>query len=432
MSCSVCCEDYNNSTRSQVKCFHCDYEVCASCASTYLCETPEYAHCMNCKKSWDRGFLSKQISKSFLRNKYKKAREKHLFDKEMALMPATQPAVEQILYGRKQYRKIHEFQEEIDAKRNELRTWYSVDVPSKKAAIQLEVEIFMLMKKIELCKFKLNHKTSPSDKKTFIRKCGYEGCRGFLSTQWKCGICNKYTCKECLEIKDENHECNPSNVETAKLLATDSRPCPKCGTFIFKIEGCDQMYCTMCNTAFSWRSGLIVTGRIHNPHYYEFMRNRGTELREIGDVPCGGLPMLRHMPKVPAGLQNDIWGAHRLWNHIQEITMYTLVPKDTNQYRIKYLLNELDQDEFCKNIQRIEKANSKKLEYRLIYTTFCDVVSDLFRTVTSSGQWEKTSQELRSLAKYVNEQFELAAEIFDCKAPRIYLPGWSLYPPLAQ
>jgi hypothetical protein len=384
---------------------------------------------MNCKKSWDRGFLGKNISKSFVRTKYKQAREKHLFDRETALMPASQIKVERLLYARKQDVKISELQKEINVRKHELGQLYPVDVETKKRTNQLEVEIFMLTKKIELCKFKKNYGSHTNEKRSFIRKCGFDGCRGFLSTQWKCGLCNNHTCKECLAIKGENHVCNPGDVETAKLLASDSKPCPSCGTLIFKIEGCDQMYCTLCNTPFSWRSGMIVSGRIHNPHYYEYMRQRNGQVREIGDIPCGGLPPVSRLPAFPTDLRKDLLGAYRLCIHIQEDTMRTLQDRDTEQYRIMYLLNDINEQGFRSNIQRIEKANSKKLEYRMIYGTFCDVVMDLFRNVTRPSQYGQMVQELHSLVSYVNEQFQSVAVTFDCKAPVIYLPGWTLYPP---
>ena len=108
--------------------------------------------------------------------------------------------------------------------------------------------------------------------RNFIRSCPDGNCRGYLSTQWKCGLCNKHTCSKCITIKnDENHECNNDDVETAKLLKDNTKPCPKCSTGIFKIDGCDQMWCTQCHTAFSWKSGQIQT-RVHNPHYYQWLR----------------------------------------------------------------------------------------------------------------------------------------------------------------
>ena len=59
--------------------------------------------------------------------------------------------------------------------------------------------------------------------------------------------------------RDCEHTCNPDLVETAKLLAKDTKSCPTCQTKIFKIDGCDQMWCTQCHTAFSWKTGAIQT-----------------------------------------------------------------------------------------------------------------------------------------------------------------------------
>ena len=124
------------------------------------------------------------------------------------------------------------------------------------------------------------------------RKCPDEECRGYLSTQWKCGMCDKWTCPDCHVIKgttrDAEHTCDPDVKATAQFLAKDTKPCPKCSTLIHKIEGCDQMWCTQCHTAFSWRRGTIET-RIHNPHYYEWQRQQsgGAAPRNLGDFECG-------------------------------------------------------------------------------------------------------------------------------------------------
>ena len=87
-------------------------------------------------------------------------------------------------------------------------------------------------------------------------------------------------------------KCDEDKKETVKLLRQDTKPCPKCGQLIYKIQGgCDQMYCVKCHTAFSWKTGRRVNGVIHNPHYYAFQRmGNSAVVRNPGAVVCGGLP----------------------------------------------------------------------------------------------------------------------------------------------
>jgi hypothetical protein len=73
------------------------------------------------------------------------------------------------------------------------------------------------------------------------------------------------------------------------MIDAETRACPKCGARVFKISGCNQMFCTACNDcAFDWVTGRIETV-IHNPHYYEFQRqlNGGQAPRVPGDILCG-------------------------------------------------------------------------------------------------------------------------------------------------
>ena len=84
------------------------------------------------------------------------------------------------------------------------------------------------------------------EKKVFIKACPSGACNGFLGNDWKCGICDVHVCKDCHEIVDEEavnngenaHVCSKDALETVKLLTKNTKPCPKCSTAIFKIDGC--------------------------------------------------------------------------------------------------------------------------------------------------------------------------------------------------
>ena len=57
------------------------------------------------------------------------------------------------------------------------------------------------------------------------------------------------------------------------------------------------MWCTQCKTTFSWNTGMIEKGAIHNPHYYQWLRTQNDQniQREPGDVVCGGIPAYNHI-----------------------------------------------------------------------------------------------------------------------------------------
>ena len=225
--CNICCDDYNFSTRKRIECPYCSFEACSICSRTYILNE-KVSTCMNnsCKKEWTRKFIVESFPKCWVNKEWRQMKMGKEVEIEKSLLPATQL----LLQG------------------------------SKKKKDKEEI---------------------------FHRKCSVENCRGYLSSQWKCGLCSAYTCKNCHLEKKEGHVCDKELVATISFLEEDTKPCPKCSTPIHKIDGCDQMWCTMCHTAFSWRRGTIET-RIHNPHYYDWLRNGGGNLpRNDGDYECG-------------------------------------------------------------------------------------------------------------------------------------------------
>jgi len=221
MSCNICCENFK-STRPKICCQYCDFEACRACCEKYVL-SEEIPKCMepSCAKEWSRKFLRESFTNNFLTSVYKEHIETILFDKEKALLPATQPLVEEKV----RVKNIKKEMREIDNLINDLY----------KQKKQLEHRLYN--------RGNDDYNVKEEEKgHRFVRQCPADGCRGFLSTQWKCGLCEKWTCPDCHELKGFNrdceHTCDPNSVATAKLLSSDSKPCPKCQCLIFKIEGC--------------------------------------------------------------------------------------------------------------------------------------------------------------------------------------------------
>ena len=119
--------------------------------------------------------------------------------------------------------------------------------------------------------------------KIFDFVCPEQDCLGKLyktDDGYKCNICNSLFCLHCLgKINNGVHACDIQEVNTLIDIIRNTVPCPKCSTRIYRISGCDDMFCTNCHTGFSYRTGKIKHGNFHNPHRQEFIRNH-PELQE--------------------------------------------------------------------------------------------------------------------------------------------------------
>lgn len=232
--------------------------------------------------------------------------------------------------------------------------------------------------------------TGKVEAKHFIMKCpGSDDCRGFLSTAWKCGTCEKFFCSDCHAqksgMRDENHVCNEDAKATASMIRQETKPCPKCGIRIMKIDGCDQMWCTECHTTFSWNTGNILLNTVvHNPHYYEYLRKtNGSIPREAGDVPCGGLPyayQFHQFVNQSAGLtyeqRNKLYMMHQGLNDIfARLPNYALrAPANMNRdIDIDYLMKKIDEDEWGAKLEHMETTFERKKEIGLILQTLVHI-----------------------------------------------------------
>ena len=277
--CDICCEPFTKQVRKPIRCGNCELIACASCVKQYLL-SQKTNHCMGCKVGWTDAYCSKALG-GFMHGQYRKYTKELLWDMEKARMPETMPAVERTLKLRKMEVEAREMEQQV---RDALQAYNN-----------LKDMHITLKRSIERGNVDGSSKEEmETKKKQFTRACPVDGCTGFLSSQWKCGVCETWTCKECLEVigkdKEAEHTCNPDVLASAQLLKKETKPCPSCSAAIYKISGCDQMWCTQCKIPFSWRTGLKVSGTIHNPHFYEWQRKNQGNVQNPGAVMCGGIP----------------------------------------------------------------------------------------------------------------------------------------------
>jgi ribosomal protein S27AE len=376
-----------------------------------------------------------------------------LYEREKSLMPSTQPYVEMekkireltkemtdveasIRRENELWNRIHNRPLAIIAVENELATEFEASIIRQRQSREQRKVLSNLsidLQHLEWHKhFIINHMNGSHliERRQFVRACPATDCRGFLSTAWKCGMCDNWSCPECHEVKgkdkDTPHTCDPNNVATAQLLARDSRNCPKCAAGIFKIDGCDQMWCTQCHTAFSWRTGRIETHTVHNPHYYDYMRAHGGLPRNPGDVPCGGFPDLTAVMRIVAR-NSHVWtiisAAHRSRAHCQ----WALIPRyevnlneDNRDLRIKFMIGDFSEDEFKKKVQQREKARQRKTDIRQVITMYVEVLNDLFQSLVQTKDVGACAVSLQELKTHVNTTLEAVSKRYTkCSVPRI-------------
>jgi len=464
--CQICCTPFNKKTRRTVTCAGCDFVSCMVCVRQFL-QSQDDPQCMRCRKRWDREYLLTILPKTVVDGEMRKHRENVLFEREKALLPGTMPIA-----------NAYQHASHLRAMNSELAMRIS---ELQKECKALERNVADNTEYINQVDAAIKNGTAPpvyGDRMatmhtqtrviSIIRGCPSDGCRGFIDrSNYKCGVCDVKLCKQCHEVIGggkagdadgaeevaegaeegaEGHVCKPENIESARLIANSTKPCPTCSVPIFKVDGCDQMWCTQCRTAFSWRTGAIEK-HVHNPHYYEWMRSQaqnGEIPREPGDMPCGNrirysdlLSWFRVGGMITAQRnilerEHQVMGTaiidfHMLLTHCANVEVPRLrVPNEIAQnakLRVQYMLNEMDEANFKRLVCLKEKKTEKQRHIFQIMETFVAAANDIFRNFIRGPASSETATELlkqlQNLREYTNNNFNRVAGIYNCTVPRL-------------
>ena len=565
-NCIIC--DEKTSQTKMTSCPYCEFQSCRICVRKYVLNEVE-TKCMNCKKTWTRAHQNTILLPSFVNKELRAHQEQVFYEREMALFPATVEIIEERRITHNLEMEYRIIQDKTSAEHanvyylktlirensrliklhNQTPKMYSdvnmedlvkrdiqltADYKMKKEELEQDVNRKRILRSLILMtpenrKIVMAHYINGADpeeildtlirtgqmdiasknvRTQFIRACPVETCRGFLSSKWKCGLCNVFTCSKCHVPKTkkprvqsetenanekedanefteeydddttDNHVCNPDDIATAELLAKDTKPCPQCGTGIFKIDGCDQMWCTECRTAFNWRTGQLETGHVHNPHYFEYQRRIGANTRNILDMPCNALApnqyhgILRHLIYIAMN-SASCSPIERVKNRLKPITNVTrihirertlayaisidyyaeyVLPRyrpdaiqNNLELRVLYLIEQISKDEFKSSLSREAKQFNKKIEIGQVVQTVIFGMSDILtrlvnflrethRPINNNGVNTETDvnfcdpekifemfSEIDALIEYANECLEFICKQYNLTRVAIFV-----------
>lgn len=392
MDCSICTDKYNKTSRKPVQCTFCQHKACMSCTKRYLLDTVHQPHCMNCRKEWSWDILSDTFPSSFLKEEYRAMRETLLFEEEKVFLPELMAEAERIKKMdtlEKQIKALELKIEENDKKEDQLvSTQRQMDRELKHSCDTIRYKIG-----------NLNRGTLPRVQFRVAMKCPGE-CRGFLSESFQCGLCTKSFCKDCHDEKkvDEEHKCNPDQIETVKELEKSTKPCPKCMIRIYKTDGCDQMFCTQCRTAFSWRTGRVEEGVIHNPHYFEMMRAGHILEERHRPADCEQMPSFRQILQTinafrSRDISDTITKFYQKLTHHRNITLVQLNQQENYEKdRISYLVGDTDERKFKQKLYVRWQRSLRIREERQIISTFLVVGETLMKQLTGENIMQTLQQ----------------------------------------
>jgi hypothetical protein len=369
--CSICTEKITKK-RHLIECPFCqDDSVCVECAKTHVLSTnlgglskPGDRGCIYCNKKWELEYIEYMFGDD-VKKEYIAINKLNILEREKSLFAATQPFVEYTRFKNNTLNDITQLQDIRGALLDRID--------------EVEQEIRMNVSKIR------NTKPGDIDKTQYIMACPSTpdqkdtiagditinitsdtsdtddgddpaGCKGFIDSKtWRCNLCSSLVCDKCHVIipnlKKTLHKCKATNVSSVNLIMKDTKPCPNCATRIQKIDGCSQMFCTSCLTGFNWGTMKIVTGVIHNPHYYDMIRDGAIkeEGRVAGDIPCGGMPDFWRIGitsyNINRHIHDTLVSYHQLAVEIEdylvEIVDLKTGPELFTNLRVKYILNEI-------------------------------------------------------------------------------------------
>lgn len=433
ISCPICA--FDRGTNQMISCPSCNSDVCHMCVVQFVKTLAGDISCMSCKHPWDRTFIFRSLPPSLVHSTIKQQREEVLFDREKAMLPSTMPLVpleDQVVVLTAQKKEIEKQIKELTERLINVRTLLYQN-KRKQNRIRLQ------MAGVNVPPAQQQQQNQPSTSKheekkeqpTIVCHCPSGDCRGYImSKEYKCGLCESAICKKChiLLKGDEEHQCNPDNIASVKLIKAECKACPGCGVPSRKTEGCSQVWCMVCKSAWNWNTRKIETGNIHATDYFNYMRRNNVNI-PAGPVAQNGcanqypptvLPHFRNL--YPAEITNEVDAyvrrRYQVVSEYQYIMNRPITQTDNLDLRIQYLRKTIDEKQWKASLHKRDKKFAFDTEIHRIRAAYTHIMNDAINAFCRSqnaNEIKTNLENMKNIDKLMQEEYQKLAKAFMSK-----------------
>lgn len=409
LECEICCLP----VRSVVTCPGCAWKCCKKCTEIYVLSGKE--ECMKCHHAFSLPFLHSIYGSKWMSGKFNRHRVDVWVEKETARLPECMHLVND-------YKRTLELDREIKALRGKLvkceNTYggYFMDedlVKYRERAFVYSHQIGVAEQELNALHERVYGKSNPKVT-TFIQGCPVDGCKGLVSDDYVCILCGERVCRNCMEPVHSGR-CSDECVASVREIKCSTKPCPKCAIPVYKVDGCDQMWCVECKTAFGWTSGKIDEGTIHNPHYFQWLRTQTK-----GDIPrdAGRCDRVTHdMLLDRLDMDGEYWEitAGRIFGTLDIITPdpKESLEQGTKIARMKYLAGLYSESKWRRKVSelytRYEMDVIRKELDDGLSLVLTERIEAMYKELVERGRGEA----IRIAAKYKDEFERIRLEFID-------------------
>ena len=461
MSCSICCSSHSK----LLKCVYCSHGACKSCTEKYLLTQTEGC-CMSCLKPWTPEFIAQHFEKSYATGKLYKHYLTAFIDHQKSLFPATLQRIE----TRKIEAKREEDLEMLDRLERALvqvnslilhgedflaylpnhprGIGYYIKDQDFHAGLAQQTSWETTRDYIWGLMCTIMNATATSASSSSNLRCNTEKCIGYLvmvDTRLKCNICKITQCKDCWAVlMQEEHICDHDTIETMKMLTLSDKEfkqCPQCKIHIQKNDGCDQMFCTDCQCAFDWSTNQIIKGRIHNPHYFEWVSRGGVrvveEERDCREPDALSRGLYRRLSEVLPST-HIFFPLFQLASHLiaREERYNGGDPEETyRELRERLLTGQLAEDVWTTEVCSYRKTHLIQVKRYQLVSAFVMLLTDAFENIIANP--EAPQALVFDLVAYFNKHMVLITPFVNgvTGVPKLFLPHHTIsfaYNPVAS